>query len=505
MNTIVTRRSESSESFDPIRRWLTGEDQARLRATISRAVAQARRLRHPIVASYTLTIPHIDPIAIFTAPVGVRLGDAFFWEQPSAGKSIVGLGAASAISGQGSGSLRDAAAHWRQMLRDAVAISAPDAAPAVGQPRCYGGFAFDPLRRGADLWDGFPDALLVLPRVMFSADGETTTLTLNTLVHSETLADASADRLALDAHVARLAVERAVAEALPVTDAPAAGSVALAELRPAAEWMRLVGETAAAVRRGVYHKVVLARGAQAQASAELPVGDALQRLRHDAPTATIFAVRRQGRTFLGATPERLAAVSDGRLRTVALAGTAPRGATPDEDARLGAELTQSAKNREEHAIVVGAIRDAIAPLCAVGAAPDAPQLLRLATVQHLMTPITGALAPDVSLLDVVAALHPTPAVGGYPTRAALDAIREHEGLDRGWYAGPVGWLDAQGGGEFVVALRSALLDGAQATLFAGCGVVADSDPQAEYEESQIKMRVMLHGLGIDAGTHDDVG
>lgn len=331
---------------------------------------------------------------------------------------------------------------------------------------------------------------------MVTVEGASASLTLNAQISGADLPEDVAERLIASAMRLSAAFAQSAQE-LSSDGATQTTSVALEDERPAADWMRLVGETARAIRAGRYHKVVLARAVQATAQSPFGVGEALRRLRSDAPTATIFAIRRGGRAFLGATPERLAQVTDGRLRTMALAGTAPRGATPDEDARLGAELTQSAKNRGEHAIVVSEICRALAPITVGVNAPEKPQLVRLASLQHLKTPISGRLALGVTALDVVAALHPTPAVGGYPRRAALVAIRDGERLDRGWYAGPVGWLDAKGGGEFVVALRSALLDGARATLFAGCGVVADSDPQAEYAESRIKLHVMLRGLGIE--------
>jgi len=505
MDTTISRPSnpsESSDAFDASRLWLTRHDQSLLLSTIHHATAVARAHGRGVVASYTRAIPLVDPGAVFTAAARLGVADSGYWQQPTVNRAFATVGAAHVISAAGQGSLRAATDEWRALLRDAVCADADDGAQRLGQPRCYGGFAFDPLTTRSPLWQGFPDALLVLPEVMVTIEDGAASLTLNALVNGDDLPADVVERLSALVMRLRAAVAQAADEATS-HDAACddmrvdADAVTLEDLRPAAEWMRLVEAATTAIRQGGYHKVVLARGVRATAREAFDAGAALRRLRRDAPTATTFAIRRGARTFLGATPERLGLVEEGRLRTMALAGTAPRGATPDEDARLGAELTQSAKNREEHAIVVGEIRRAIAPLCAEIAAPATPDLVRLATVQHLKTPLSGVLAPGVTALDVVAALHPTPAVGGYPREAALDAIRVGERLDRGWYAGPVGWIDAQGGGEFVVALRSALLDGAQATLFAGCGVMADSEPEAEYAESRIKLRVMLRGLGIE--------
>ena len=179
---------------------------------------------------------------------------------------------------------------------------------------------------------------------------------------------------------------------------------------------------------------------------------------------------------------------------MALAGSAPRGGTPEADERLGEELLASPKNREEHQVVVEAVRAALAPLTVhLEVAPE-PRLLKLPTIQHLFTPVRGRLAPGATLLDVVARMHPTPAVGGSPKEAALALIRRLEGWDRGWYAGPIGWLDGAGNGAFAVALRSGLLRGGQAALFAGCGIMGASQPEEEYREWQVKLRPMLAAL-----------
>ena len=182
---------------------------------------------------------------------------------------------------------------------------------------------------------------------------------------------------------------------------------------------------------------------------------------------------------------------------MALAGSAPRGSTEEEDRQLGAESLQSVKNKDEHEIVVKMVREVLANLCTRVWIADVPQLLKLKNVQHLKTPIVGELLSERCLLEAVAGLHPTPAVGGFPVQATLEAIRNGEQLDRGWYAGPLGWIGANGDGEFAVALRSALIQENEATLFAGCGIVADSDPQSEYAESCLKLQVMLRGLGSE--------
>jgi isochorismate synthase len=180
---------------------------------------------------------------------------------------------------------------------------------------------------------------------------------------------------------------------------------------------------------------------------------------------------------------------------MALAGSAPRGRTREEDAHIADQLLRDPKERAEHAVVVDALRDGLRELCTRVVADAQPRVQALSNVQHLLTRVRGEVRPGDGILDFVGRLHPTPAVGGFPTPRALELIRNLEALDRGWYAGPIGWVDARGEGEFVVALRSALLRGQTATLFAGCGIVANSDPSAEYAEWGWKVRPMLAALG----------
>jgi isochorismate synthase len=203
---------------------------------------------------------------------------------------------------------------------------------------------------------------------------------------------------------------------------------------------------------------------------------------------------RGGKTFLGATPELLARVERGELFSVALAGSVGRGKTPAEAESLAAELLASTKDRHEHALVVGAIRHGLEPLTAQLDIPNVPGIRRLANIQHLETPIRGKLAAGCGALDVVAALHPTPALGGVPRQPALEFIAANEPTARGWYAAPIGWLDAEGNGTFAVAIRSALVDGDRALLYAGAGIVDGSDPAKEWQETELKFKPLMDAL-----------
>jgi isochorismate synthase len=436
---------------------------------------------------------------------------------------LVGAGTAHTISASGPRRFAAVAGAWRALLHDAVLHPRDSDAPAG--PLLVGGFSFDPLRTRDTAWASFPDAQFTLPRLVFAAHGDEYWLTASAVLLPGTDAEADIAGI-LDLRAGLLAAGTPVPHApgaMRVVPAPqwdtgqiTAGvshRLQLADALSAEQWQDAVARTAREIRDGCFKKVVLARQTRAtlrNAVDQIPgfnPARTLARLRASYSTAFHFALARAGerhtgttgeQVFLGASPERLVRLHHGTVEVASLAGSIRRGASAEEDAALGAALLSSAKDREEHAIVTAMLRDALAPLCRVLDIPQEPVLMQLPNVQHLYTPIRGKLGDAHGILDLVEKLHPTPAIGGYPCDAALAAIREREGFDRGWYAAPVGWLDRTGEGEFAVAIRSALLrrkeQEGDALLFAGCGIVADSDPVSEYAESQLKMQVMLSSL-----------
>lgn len=258
----------------------------------------------------------------------------------------------------------------------------------------------------------------------------------------------------------------------------------------APEWEHAVGAAVRRIIRGDLRKVVLARDLYATADGPIDARVLLSRLAARYPGCFTFACA----GLVGATPELLIRRNGRKVSALVLAGTMPRGATAAEDADLAAALLGSAKDNEEHGYAVVSLRDALAPLCQALRVAPRPELLRFANVQHLGTWVHGTLATDHSALALAAALHPTAAVGGTPTGIAVELIRELENMDRERYAGPVGWVDANGNGDWGIALRCAQLDGDRARLFAGCGIVAGSDPAAELAEAQVKFRPMQSAL-----------
>jgi salicylate biosynthesis isochorismate synthase/menaquinone-specific isochorismate synthase len=260
---------------------------------------------------------------------------------------------------------------------------------------------------------------------------------------------------------------------------------------PPVHYEEAVARAVQRIRAGELEKVVLAREVEVQAPTPHDPIAILGVLREGFPSCYVYGVGRGDSTFLGATPELLVRREGQRATTVALAGSIGRSADPAVDDHLGERLLRSDKDRQENAIVARRIARALAPYSVwVTAAPE-PTVIRVANIQHLAAPIRAQLAAPMSAVELAGVLHPTPAVGGEPWSKAEALIPALEGLDRGWYASPVGWCDQTGDGEFCVALRCALLRGDTATCYAGCGIVADSDPAAELAETETKLQALL--------------
>jgi isochorismate synthase len=253
---------------------------------------------------------------------------------------------------------------------------------------------------------------------------------------------------------------------------------------------------AARLRRGEASKVVLAREVVARGDGVVGAGAVLRALRTAHPSCfTYFLPGSDGTALVGATPELLVRRGGGHAAFLPMAGSSRRGADEAEDAALAGSLLHSAKDRREHAVVIAAITEALAPLCRRIDAPAAPEIARFTNIQHLASPISAELLdPPADVLELAAALHPTPAVGGHPRDPALALIDELEGLERGWYAGAVGWIDSRGDGELAVALRCGLLWEDGARLYAGVGVMPDSDPDAELAETELKLQALTGAL-----------
>jgi isochorismate synthase len=420
--------------------------------------------RDPVLAYRSDACAPVDPLQVFAAA-----GNAprFYWEQPAAARFRVGVGASARIRTAGPGRFAEAEAGARALF---ARLRWEGDGPRIAH--LLGAFAFAPDGPRGDTWDGCPNAELCLPELSYS------------------LEDGRCDRAVLVGNRWGALQPRPLA-----LSPPARGVVEICNGGPD-PYRRQVELALEAIRGGRLDKVVLAREVHVASSSSIDAVAWLLALRERFPTCTLFAIGQGDAVFLGASPERLVRVHGSRVETAALAGTAPRGASRAADRALGAALCDSSKNGAEHDFVVRHIESVLRACCDDVEVAREPTLLRNRTVQHLCTDIRArrrAEAP-VSLLDLVGRLHPTPAVGGAPREAALEWLAAHESFDRGWFAGPVGFLQSDGDGEFAVALRSALLRGRHATAWAGAGIVARSDPEAEYTETELKFRAVLGPL-----------
>ena len=410
-----------------------------------------------------------DPRRLLADPGALHVSASY--ERPEQGLALVGIGVAERVdapAGGGPASVRD---EVRRVLERPVSGDAPGL-----RPRLLGGFRFNPAGPLEAPWEPFGAGWLVLPRILFVLDGESSGVVLAPGV---------------DPAEAAALVRRSAGQ----PDAEG-GRSALTVERPMnrTRWLDSVSRIAAEVREGAYEKAVLAATQVLRADGPISVGRALARLRSGYPDTQLFTMTSGDTTFMGASPELLVALRAGQVSAHGLAGSLRRGETPEEDDRMGAQLMTSAKDRIEHETVVRAIRERLAPATDDLHAPNAPRLRKLPNIQHLLTDITGRSRPGVDVLDLVQRVHPTPAVCGWPADIAREVIAQHEDFDRGWYAGPVGWVDGLGDGEFSVALRSAVVRGDHAWLFAGNGIMGDSDPASELAEVQLKFRPLSEAL-----------
>jgi isochorismate synthase len=414
----------------------------------------------------------------------VALGMAY-WARPSQGFAIAAIGAAAVLSPTATND-RFAAVddEWRLLLSDALIESESQDLPAVG-PTVIGGFSFDPDGPRSTRWMDFPSAHLIVPQLHLTMIGGESWLTVATVVDEHGKPNRSSEELAnlrgsfLSTDLSRTHDEGSVIE--------------LNSDLPEDQWKGLVAEAVQTIRSDELRKVVLARSVQGLTSQPANPFAVLRQLSLSHRDALIYGYGRGEKVFAGASPERLVSLEGNTVSASSLAGTVKRGTNPEEDETLAFELQASSKDLGEHAAVRDMLHEILSEVGDDVSSPETPGILTLSNVHHLHTEVTANLRNGYSLLDVVSRIHPSPAVGGSPRQKALDFIRENENLDRGWYAGPVGWMD-RNGGEFAVALRSGIIDGPSFALYAGCGIVADSNPAQELAESTLKLDPMLSAI-----------
>jgi salicylate biosynthesis isochorismate synthase len=454
-----------------------------LLARCERAVRRARRRGRELLVAHTVRLdPAVDPSA---AVVAARAGAEpwFCFEQPDRhGAALATLGAVRRIESSGPRRFADVAAEWRS-LAGAAEFDAPDG-PAGGGLVAVGGFAFADDGGAARQWRGFPPAALTVPEVALARRGTDVRATACAIAAPDDVPEELAARMQ-----ARLAALRPAE--LPMLDPAPAGRFEIASVAPPEHYEAAVARAVERIRAGDFEKIVLAREVAVHAPAAHDAAAVFGVLRTAFRSCYVVCAGTADATFVAASPELLVRREGLRASTVALAGSTRRSADPAVDDHLGEQLLRSEKDREEQSIVARRITRALRPKAVWVAAPDEPEVVKVANIQHLATPIRAQLRAPLSAIELAGLLHPTPAVGGEPHAAAVPGIPALEGLDRGWYAGAIGWTDANEDGELCVGLRCALLRGREARLYAGVGVVRDSDPAAELAETEVKLGALL--------------
>lgn len=445
----------------------------------------ARDRQHPQLVSISLESEHLDPLAVLESIY--EPGELHFYcERPAGHLAVAGADAVVQHSPGGAGRFAEARRFIADVLDNTIAVG--DLALPFAGPHFFCAFGFfDEAADGAP----FPAATIFVPRWQVGRVEDRFCAVANLLVAADTPVGAAADRL-----------WRASAKfrGFDYSHATAANTAlqrgcSTAEVGSVAGYLESVRQALGLIESGAVRKIVLARALDAQAPEPFHPLAVLNSLRQRFPDCYAFSVGNgRGQSFIGASPERLVRIHGREVATEALAGSAPRGRTASEDAALAAGLLRSEKDVREQALVVESLVRRLGRLGLEAKPAARPRVRQFSNVQHLHTLVTARAPADVHVLDAVAELHPTPAVGGTPRAEACAQIPRLESFARGLYAGPIGWADSRGDGEFFVGIRSALIDGAQARVFAGGGIVAGSEPEKEFAETEIKFRALLDAL-----------
>jgi menaquinone-specific isochorismate synthase len=455
-----------------------------LRAFLHQCGTLAREAGRPQLVSISLAVDHLDPLAVLESifePSELH----FYAERPAQGFAVAGAEAVLEFTASGPDRFVAARDRIAAILADTIAVGPLDE-PFAG-PHFFFANSF---ASEASASAAFPALRLFVPRWQVARMGDSTVAVANLLI----TADAPLDLIAAKvwkAHEKFRAFDYSSARRKERPSAPRQAE----EIGGAGAYQHAVGRALEEIARGDYRKVVVARARRLTTAEEFHPLGVLNHLRQHYPACYAFSIANgRGQSFIGASPERLVRVAAGRMHTEALAGSAPRGESASEDAAHARALLQSEKDQREHRLVVESIARRVADLGLKLEHASQPRVLGLANVQHLHLPISATLPAGVNILDLVERLHPTPAVGGTPREPAVAAIARLEPFERGLYAGPQGWVDHRGGGEFFVGIRSALVDGHTATVYAGAGIVAGSTPEKEFAETDLKFKALTEAL-----------
>ncbi len=446
--------------------------------------------------SVSIPAPGVETAVFLQQALGQ---ERFFWAEANGGLALAGFGIAADLFTWG----HDRFASIQKQARDlfANAVIHDEKRPLAG-PRLFGGFSFTTDFTPDNTWSIHYPAQFVLPHYQLAQQNGESWLTLNAILPPDESPESLLPELkaALVTRFEFLRQWRGSAEGGSLIFEGHAQPERINYPMSYEDWQRMIRHATGTMRSGPLNKVVLSRVCEIRYAQKVAVDSALAYLNNNYPDCYRFLFEpRPFHAFYGATPELIVGVNGRALTTMGLAGSIGRGQTSTEDKTLAQELLNSAKNQHEHALVVESIRRRLAPLSSNLNIPAQPGVLQLGYIQHLHTPIQATLHRADGVLPILQNLHPTPALGGQPRELAMPFISQAESVPRGWYGAPVGWLDHNLDGAFGVAIRSAIAQERRVWLYAGAGIVADSDPQAEWEETALKFRPMLNALGLEIG------
>jgi menaquinone-specific isochorismate synthase len=438
--------------------------------------------------SITLPIAGIDPLAALE--LNHQYEEKFYWNHPRQSISISAAGRTRELKATGKNRFRNIIHQTEAVKEEIQAYTAFQ--HSMAGPLFLGGYSFNDHNIG-EVWKKFGGARFVLPEWMLVEIGGLHLLTLIIEKNKREADEIYQEVISRITDFLNLAGKLQHSEKQKQYHPNILCTLQKPEDRLA--WIKKVEKARSLIKTGAFEKIVIARSLAFESRCPLVNTVLAHYLREVYPDCYNFLIQKDSETsFIGATPERLASFRDGRFITEGLAGSIPRGRSAMEDASLALSLLKSQKERSEHQYVVKAIGDSLIKFSKSIDLSRHPSVKKFQNVQHLFTPIVATIKDGVQIHELIRELHPTPAVGGFPKEKAVPYINEIEGIDRGWYAAPVGWFNLSGDGEFAVAIRSALLHKNKAELFAGCGIVAESDPDTEWNETLLKFTPLLDAL-----------
>lgn len=450
------------------------DTQTYIKQRIEQAHKRARAWQRPVLASYTWEISKFDAFQIIQNTDSSH----YYYMTPDRTLEMLGCGDALVLTASGSERFQRLQYDWSLHRRDVDATI-----------YAFAGFSFDTfIRPQKSMWDAFGEASLVVPKFLYRRYDDKYTLTVSTLVSA---------KQSVEQYLIQLAEQLAQFSSLSTADEP---SPSYSKVKDGVDHFKSSFQQAKQfIEDEEIEKIVIAREEIYQRSEEdFPFSRTLKHLADNQESSYIYLYQpKRDVGFFGATPERLIQKHGLKIQTAAIAGTMKRPNTEIEAALAKELLLQDPKNREEHQIVVKDIKQALTPYTEPIHTMDTPQILENRSVFHLHTPIQATLETNTSLLSLVDSLHPTPALGGSPKRKSVNLLRDIERFDRGWYGSPFGWIDNEGDGEFIVAIRSALIQHQFVAIYAGCGIVKNSELSQELDETEVKLSPIKQALQLD--------